>query len=600
MNVDVEEIRPLSPLSHQEIPNQELQMSLPEKSLACHVLMLDILLEQLEVQEVPSNGGLTYIPLVQQCLALLKDMVNVRQNMLHNCTTVDCSLCSLLTSWYHLAQELIAYFSPLHAAAVTDFLDEDSCNDISSMFAGADKSPASAAEKKNNNINDPCKGSGFALDAEAAAALKSGGGVGHDMKIVSAVVSASQVLTAKMETVSELDMAPILPSERVVRAVAKAVTLTEMDVASAKAQIANPTLVSGDDMNALNSNTEMEQGQFWITTAGKFKFSLDELPNHLQLIYGFLKELYHIIRPDTQRHLLRCVQVLSLHCEALSKAAREHAGFLIWVQENLTIAQIWNLLENQTSQVAQTAVPFLLHCLSLPGGSDVFWKIMDSDFHSNEWKIRFSAIERMILVCQFLDLPMIKQSSILQSILSNAFCFLISNMEDGHTAVATKATILLESLHDDAFKLLCWCLEQQFDNFISDRTLLLQSLLALHHHPSLARRKMLSWKFFFNRFDTLFLEAQLILQKTGDCIVDPRDLKNTDINSEAFNKKLLRAKEALRRNVPHHESPTAQPRNLMRSLSLTDNNRKSFRKANASTGLKHPTLPTVQEHNNLQ
>lgn len=61
-------------------------------------------------------------------------------------------------------------------------------------------------------------------------------------------------------------------------------------------------------------------------------------------------------------------------------------------------------------------------------------------------------------------------------------------MDDMNTAVASRATILLESLHDGSLKLLCWCLEQQFDSFIADRPLLLQSVLALHHHPWLAKR----------------------------------------------------------------------------------------------------------------
>ena len=199
-----------------------------------------------------------------------------------------------------------------------------------------------------------------------------------------------------------------------------------MDVASAKAEVANLAMVSidGEECTALGSNAD-DSNHFWVTSAGKFKFSLEDLPSHLQLIYGFVKELYNVTRPDTQRHLLRCVEILCLHCEALSKAAREHSGFLIWVQENLTIAQLWNLLESQTSHVAQTGVSLLLHCLTLPGGSNVFWKIMDADFHSRDWKTRFSAVERMVLVCEFLDDPTVKQSSILQSILSNAFCFLI-------------------------------------------------------------------------------------------------------------------------------------------------------------------------------
>lgn len=371
-------------------------------------------------------------------------------------------------------------------------------------------------------------------------------------------------------------------------AVAKAVTLTEMDVASAKAEVANATVLSSDESGDQSDSHQLNQQQYWVTSAGKFKFSLEELPNHLQLIYGFLKELYHLIRPDTQRHLLRCVEILCLNCEVLSKSAcREHPGFLFWVQENLTVAQLWNLLESQTSHVAQTCVSLLLHCLTLPGGSDVFWKIMESDFHSREWKTRFSAVERMMLVCQFLDDATVKQSSILQSILSNAFCFLISSMDDINCAVATRATVLLESLHDGSLKSLCWCLEQQFDNFIADRPLILHSIMALHHHPWLAKRKILSWKFFFNRFDALYLEAQISLQRAGE-MIEPRDLKASHMSNEAFNKKLQKAREAIRRFSPNtNESPSMQPRSLMRSLSLTAH--RSFARKPAASHHQHYT-----------
>ena len=163
---------------------------------------------------------------------------------------------------------------------------------------------------------------------------------------------------------------------------ANAVTCTEMEVAGCKAQVVHPytTSMLADDHSDHMDHADHHQPnqQYWVTTAGKFRFALEELPNHLQLIYGFLKELYHLIRPDTQRNLLRCVEILCLHYEVLSKSTcREHRGFLLWVQENLTVAQLWNLLESQTSHVAQTCASLLLHCLTHPGGSDVFWKIME-------------------------------------------------------------------------------------------------------------------------------------------------------------------------------------------------------------------------------
>lgn len=86
------------------------------------------------------------------------------------------------------------------------------------------------------------------------------------------------------------------------------------------------------------------------------------------------------------------------------------------------------------------------------------------------------------------------------------------------------------------------CLETQFDSVIVDRPMVLQCLYQLHN--SLSERKILTWEFFLNRFDTLFLEAQINLEKSGD-ISYLRDLRNTDMNSDVFLRKLHRAHEAL-------------------------------------------------------
>lgn len=55
------------------------------------------------------------------------------------------------------------------------------------------------------------------------------------------------VKTAKMETISELDLAPILPSDRVLRTVANAVTCTENELANCKIRVSHPSMLSGDD-----------------------------------------------------------------------------------------------------------------------------------------------------------------------------------------------------------------------------------------------------------------------------------------------------------------------------------------------------------------
>jgi hypothetical protein len=57
-------------------------------------------------------------------------------------------------------------------------------------------------------------------------------------------------------------------------------------------------------------------------------------------------------------------------------------------------------------------------------------------------------------------------------------------------------------------------METQFDLVIADRPIILQSLYQLHN--CLCDRRILSWEFFLNRFDTLFIEAQISYGKIGD------------------------------------------------------------------------------------
>lgn len=179
-------------------------------------------------------------------------------------------------------------------------------------------------------------------------------------------------MTATVETVAEqLDLAAIMPAEKVVTAVARSVTLTETDTgnhfnqipylkigfstfqsiyhhtASATAQVAKPQLINTkteselnetfDESENLDDEAEEDGDDFWYTSVGKFKFTLDTLPQPLQYIHQLLVELQNIEKPDILYQMLQCLNVLTLHGDALAEAAREHRGFFIWCQENLLI-----------------------------------------------------------------------------------------------------------------------------------------------------------------------------------------------------------------------------------------------------------------------
>jgi protein unc-79 len=150
-------------------------------------------------------------------------------------------------------------------------------------------------------------------------------------------------MTATVETVSDqldIDLPALMPSEKVVTAVARSVTLSDADVAQAKVQIARPSIVGGDQESPDNqavSSDESSDGDFWHTSVGKFKFDIAQLPQTLQFIHQLLSELPTITKPEILYQTMQCLNILVLNGDAFTKAARDHRGFFIWCQENLLI-----------------------------------------------------------------------------------------------------------------------------------------------------------------------------------------------------------------------------------------------------------------------
>lgn len=40
----------------------------------------------------------------------------------------------------------------------------------------------------------------------------------------------------------------------------------------------------------------------------------------------------------------------------------------------------------------------MLHCVSLPCGSDIFWKLIKDEFHCLDWRTRFNAGKLIISI----------------------------------------------------------------------------------------------------------------------------------------------------------------------------------------------------------
>ncbi|XP_044313360.1 protein unc-79 homolog isoform X6 [Drosophila rhopaloa] len=562
-----------SAISDDEAPtNRHTEFSTDaEHNLTCCILMLDILLKQMELQDVEQHMGI-HTSVCENVSRLIKCMVTAARVGLssHVCAlkVAECAYCEASIMWHQLATKLVQFMAPLNPVRPPDIPIEDIIEEEKSSR----KSPPESDKEKTRDRDVSLSMAplpiplgplgGFAGPVPVAVPQPephSVGGVlvhmphvcsnnenGHsvDSNELRKVHATDEIMTATVETVSEqLDLASILPTDR---AIARASSDADVGSASVMGENgANGGAACGGGENGSGSEEDEEEedsDDFWHTSVGKFKFTLDTLPQPLQYIHQLLTEIPTIKKPEILYYVLQCLNTMALHGDALAKAAREQRGFFIWCQENLLIKNLWELCNAEHSHICQVGVPLLLHCITLPLGSDVFWRVVQEAFHDADWRVRFTAVERVTVITRFMDSTPLRSEVGLQTALATAFCHLIASMDDINVYVAQRATLYIGTIHDTAIRSLLFCLESQFDLFIVDRPVVLQSVYQLHN--SLSDRKMLGWEFFLNRFDTLFVEAQINLEKCGD-ISYLRDLRNSDNGSEALSAKIQKAREAL-------------------------------------------------------
>ncbi|XP_034664277.1 protein unc-79 homolog isoform X1 [Drosophila subobscura] len=587
-----------SAISDDEAPtNRHTEFSTDaEHNLTCCILMLDILLKQMELQDVEQHMGI-HTSVCENVSRLIKCMVTAARVGLssHVCAlkVAECAYCEASIMWHQLSTKLVQFMAPLNPVRPPDIPIEDIIEEEKSSR----KSPPESDKEKTRDVSlsmaplpiplGPLGGFAdiFKLDQffsdDGKIIIMAGpvpvavpqpephsvGGVlvhmphvcsnnenGHsvDSNELRKVHATDEIMTATVETVSEqLDLASILPTDR---AIARSITLSDADVGSANVSVTKASVMGENGANGSNAcggengsgsdedEEEEDSDDFWHTSVGKFKFTLDTLPQPLQYIHQLLTEIPTIKKPEILYYVLQCLNTMALHGDALAKAAREQRGFFIWCQENLLIKNLWELCNAEHSHICQVGVPLLLHCITLPLGSDVFWRVVQEAFHDSDWRVRFTAVERVTVITRFMDSTPLRSEVGLQTALATAFCHLIASMDDINVYVAQRATLYIGTIHDTAIRSLLFCLESQFDLFIVDRPVVLQSVYQLHN--SLSDRRLLGWDFFLNRFDTLFVEAQINLEKCGD-ISYLRDLRNSDNGSEALSAKILKAREAL-------------------------------------------------------
>uniref|UniRef100_A0A8D8RWG0 Protein unc-79 homolog n=1 Tax=Cacopsylla melanoneura TaxID=428564 RepID=A0A8D8RWG0_9HEMI len=490
-----------------------------EMKVTNSVLMCDIILKQMELHRIEKHTGIHTV-VSQDICRMLISMMSAPWMQFHVCTQrMDCPICEACIVWHQLSLELVEYVTQEHPAHPPDPPDEEV--DIDD---GTSKRSPPENEKKCASDNKP----DVVMSIPNMMEMNTVGGI--------------LIMTATVETVVEqLDLAPILSHDRgssiPTSTIPRSVTLSDGEDRKCRRS-------EHDTRLDPESNPEPLDDDVWQTSAGNFKFNLNELPQQLQFIHQILKDLPNIKDPNIMYFLLQSLHLFILHGDALNKAMKDHShkGFVVWCQENLIIKNLWDLCNAEHSHICEVGVPILLHCVSLEYGSDAFWKIVQEEFHHTDWKVRFTAVERATVIARFMDSTPLKNDRMLQASLANVFCHLISSMDDISPYVAQRATLYLGTIHDTALKSLVMCLETQFDSVIIDRPMVIQSLYQLHN--AVSDRKIISWEFFLARFDSLFIEAQINADRSAD-ISYLRDLLNLDFTNEHFVKKVNRIQEAL-------------------------------------------------------
>ncbi|XP_072313225.1 protein unc-79 homolog isoform X1 [Eucyclogobius newberryi] len=269
--------------------------------------------------------------------------------------------------------------------------------------------------------------------------------------------------------------------------------------------------VEGDNPSSTNADNPSNQSPDNppMRNNSDVKFCYQQLPVSLKLIYTVLQEMSKFEEPDILFNMLNCLKILCLHGECLYLARKDHPQFLAYIQEKMLIPCLWSMLKSEFCQLASLAVPQLLHALSLSHGTDIFWKLINTNFNHKDWKIRFEAAEKVAVLCRFLDIGAVTKNHLLKYSLAHAFCCFLASVEDVNPSVATRARLLLDTIKRPALQGLCLCMDFQFDTVVRDRPIILSKLLLLHFLKK--DIPALSWEFFVNRFETLSLEAQLHL-----------------------------------------------------------------------------------------
>ncbi|RCN52728.1 hypothetical protein ANCCAN_01104 [Ancylostoma caninum] len=512
----------LTGLSAMDIPKLG-QNDLEEDDVSIHIVIIDILVLQLRLNEIAVHEQSSLTEKLFECVSLLLS-VPLRTTP-HECKNpeldgfADCSACQQAAFLHQMIMNMTENVSPKQEMAIQ--ATEDEVIDNFDVTSSGTSHPSTALSPQT------APGSKGASPATPAPAVFSEGGLCFQ--------------TATVEHTGDEEFVGILPSEEFEIAMAEATTLTETDVGRETCHVVTSSLVEGikGPSGSAQQAPKVPADDFWQTSVGRFRFSIDQLPPQLKMIHALLVNLEFAEDPDVENFIMNTLKFLCLHCGSLSNARREHRGFLIWIQESMMVPKLWARLRPDFVQVGELASLLLLHCISFPSGEEAFWRVIHRDFACADWKTRFDSVGKAYVMAHVIKLAPVKGNKVVQTALSALFYHFVTSLHDPNPTVAQRAIIALRALPTQTLKMMCFCFESQFDSCILDRPIIINAIRVLT--TQIPDETMLTFDFFIQRFETLVLESQLSNQSEETVFV--QDLMHTDPMSEIYQRKVNKAKK---------------------------------------------------------
>uniref|UniRef100_A0A183BT47 Protein unc-79 homolog n=1 Tax=Globodera pallida TaxID=36090 RepID=A0A183BT47_GLOPA len=513
----------------------------PTGPLAVQLIMTDILAQQIRLAGGPSvlneKNMERLFSVIAQLFRYHPEAVFEEQGWRHNCKDpdsdqfVDCLRCQQALFLYQVLHQVLEQFCPREESRLDFFtLGDEAAREfadwLSETSGSVHQQVASASSRRSPSPRALSSSSPAGTKFFASPSLQrhhQPQSAGKAMQEVSTPAELAGALPAEEVESSRTQAAMTIAEQSPLGMACVSATIVEdggmrrpssvADVAGRDAGVDEEEIVpKGKTRGTEPPPPTARDRLFWDTSVGRFRFSLCQMPAQLQLIFDLLMNVEREPDPD----------------------------------ENLLISRLWTLLRSDFSHVGQMAVPLLLHAITLPLGEDVFWEMVNKEFTAAEWQCRLKAVDRVLVLAQFVPAGPVRSNRTLQTTLSCAFSHLIISVYDPNPVVAQKAILSLESLPRQSLLLICQCLEAQFDSCILDRPLIISRLHLLG--SLLPDESLYSWDFFIQRFETLALEAQLKAQQSAGTDSGGQyvqDLLHSDPMSELYQRKVTRARQSL-------------------------------------------------------